>query len=226
MNRPLAYRPLSTLAVTGFAIGIVSPVAFLSALLAPVGIMAFLVSLMAFRKLKRERNSLAGINFAVAGLLVSGATVASAVTLHIFDSISIRREVLSHTDRYIDMLLSNRIREAFVATVDPISSAGQSLDQAVWANRQDYQFFRSQPDVSLLKGQAPRAQVVAKWVDSVEYRLNVPFAVVKYTVYLGGTVHEVALTVRNNPSTLQGAHNWFIVDSTVSAPKQDFATSS
>ncbi|MFO0948395.1 MAG: hypothetical protein U1D30_21155 [Planctomycetota bacterium] len=157
----LQYRPVSAMAVICFCMSLLTPFAFahhyfwvLPALVLPLSIWTSI-------RIEKARAEYAGQLLAKAAIVISLASGIGSVTKFSIEWVILSREARQEADRFLDLILANRLKQAFVLTIPPHRRADMEndVDQLIQRNSDGHRKFLLSPIVEEFKGKAADVQV-------------------------------------------------------------------
>jgi hypothetical protein len=158
------YRAVSSAAVVGLILGLLSPLALVDPLLWLVPAIAIAVSALALRRIARRRPALIGRRAALAGLLLSMLLGVAALSDWFGYRWFVRCEAVRFADLWFVQLADDQPQRAYQLTLGP--RARQPWDEKLWeAYRQsprwrgDLEYYVSQPLVRALLALGHQAKV-------------------------------------------------------------------
>lgn len=158
----LAYRPISVMAVISILFGAASVLAFVSKEFWVLPVLGFVISIVTSRTLERAKREYAGQFLAKAGILLSLLFGVGAITKDFTRKLILANQAREFTNRYLDLLLENRVKESFVLAVEPYFRHGREsmTDQLIQQYSPKYRAHLANEIVQLLKGKGEVAQIV------------------------------------------------------------------
>ncbi|HVJ80379.1 MAG TPA: hypothetical protein VNC50_04850 [Planctomycetia bacterium] len=158
-----SYRPVAATAVIALLGGIAS----LSAFFLPFNAIAFPVAFVLFGvyvswRLEQARGEYTGQVMAKAGLLFALVAAVGVPTVHFVNYFVLSRESRPFADRFIDLMLENRVKSAFLLVQSPSvqkSAKGGVEDVMRRRGREEYVSFAGSALVGSLGGLGAKCQV-------------------------------------------------------------------
>lgn len=158
----LAYKPISPMSVVSLIFGIIGLGAFFSGYLWLVPPVALVVAGLTSRRLEQAREEYAGQLLAKLGLLLAVVALVGAPTIHFTKRFLLGRETRAVADRFMDLILENKIKEAYALTarLDIQASAQDDADEIQKRmGREPYLQFLQSSGVQSFQGKGADAQV-------------------------------------------------------------------
>jgi len=158
------YRGLSAGAVAGLLIGLLAPLAMIDPLLWVLPVGGILVNGWALRQIARQGPTLLGRRAALAGLVLSTALAATAVTDWSAHRWLLRRQARQFADQWFELLAQGQPQKAYQLVLAPEQRL--PFDDELWNfyRQSDYwrgelEYYVSQPLVRTLLALGRKAQV-------------------------------------------------------------------
>ena len=112
-EQPLAqYRAVSPTAIIAAGLGLASGLVLASPLLAPIPIAAVIVSLLAFREIRRAQGQVVGTSAALVGMILATLLLSCSLARHFSRTMYLESQARHVANAYIDLLKQGRPREA------------------------------------------------------------------------------------------------------------------
>jgi len=158
----LTYKPISPMSVVSLLLGIAAVGAFFSGYMWAVPPVALVVAGLTSRRLEQARDEYAGQFLAKLGLLLSVIALVGAPTIHFTKRFILGRESREVADRFLDLILENKIKQAYALTarLDIQASAQDDADEIQKRmGREPYMQFVQNSAVQYFQGKGADCQV-------------------------------------------------------------------
>jgi hypothetical protein len=158
----LTYKPISPMSVVSLIFGVVALGAFFSGYFWLVPPVALVIAGLTSRSLEQAREEYAGQLLAKLGLLLAVVALVGAPTIHFTKRFLLGRETRVIADRFLDLILENKIKDAYALTarLDIQASAQDDADEIQKRmGRESYMQFLTSSTVQAYQGKGADAQV-------------------------------------------------------------------
>lgn len=212
----VSFRPVSTLAVISVVVSLSSWSAFASPWLWGAPVVALLVSVYSIWTLERARREYAGQLLAKLAAALALAAAIGAPTRYGIERLLIVQEAHVVANTYLDLILANRPKEAFVWLLEPISRAGMEdqVDQLIVRAANQYRGFLESQEYTHLGGRGAVAQVTSLPHDRYSYFTGYYQVYMPYVVHLDDTNTDVDVGIwlrgGTAPDEEWEGRQWFI----------------
>lgn len=211
----VAYRPISSMAVVSFILAVLSGLAFATPIFWFIPVIGLIVSAMTSSRLEQARREYAGQVLAKAAVAISLCCLVAAPTQHLLTRLIITREARQQLgDRYIDLLLTNRAKEAFVLTLPPPNRAGRESnpDELIVRAGQGYREFLNGDPWRILGNQLAETQVTFLGVGAYGYAEGYYVVALLYEIDVAGSVYDVAVIAKGGeaPQGEWAGRQWYV----------------
>lgn len=204
------YRPISTLAVVGAVLALLSLLAFAATPFLIVAVVAVVVNFQAVLRLTKAHGEMAGLNMARGALFISLCclSVAGAQTYYR------RHQRVTHvrfvSAKYLDLILSNRQADAFLYRLMPYTLEGKSREDILLEHGRDFnQEFLHDPLFLQFQGKAHQAQVTFRNVGRFDHLPGRFITKVSYWVDVEGQRWDVQIHVHGEYAP-HGGIEWHV----------------
>ena len=216
----IAYRPISQMAVFCLVLAVLSFLAFASMIFWPLPLIALGLSIWTSRRLEAARREIAGQFVVKLALFLSLIGGLGAVTQYSVQRVILTRAARHYANGFLDAVLQNRVKEAFVMTRAPLSRAGMEddVDQLLERTPDEYRtYLQEDPVVSRFTARLPDAQV--SYLGSSNFGQAGGFfhVVLTYEVLLEEKAYEVKLVLQGAaaPGGEWEGRQWYVASSSV-----------
>lgn len=214
------YRPISQMAVFSMVLGVLSFLAFSSWYFWPIPVAALVVACQTSFRLERARREYAGQFLAKAAIVLSLIAGIGSVTHHYTQRVLIEREAHQFANEYLDLVLLNKIKDAYVMSIHPLQRSGleDSPDQMIIRGGDAYRdYVKGDPVILDLSGKGAEAQVTFDRIMGYGYDEGHFYVDMVYEIQLGDETKQVHLRVRG--ATAVGGEwqgrKWHVMDSAI-----------
>lgn len=202
------YRPISAMAVLSLVLGTLSLLAFVAPVFWFLPVITLLIAAITSRGLEQARREYAGQLLAQFGIVLSLISLVGAPTRYYTQKVIITNEAQQVADVFLDLILADRVKEAFVHTVFPSERAGmeQQPDNLIVRQGNKYRTFVNENNVvSTLVGKLAEAQVTKVGPVLYGYERGFFEVFIKYIVALPEKEWDVVVKLRGGEA---GGREW------------------
>lgn len=209
-----AYRPISQMAVVSFVFAILSLLAFAWPVFWVLPVIALIVSVMTSNNLEQARREYAGQLLAKAAVAISLCALVAAPTQFLLTRTIITREARRQLgDRFLDLILANRPKEAFTYTLPPTSrGASSNPDELIVRASERYREFLNQDAWNRFANKLADAQVTFMGTTGYGYSEGYYVVGLQYRIAMDDKVYNVGMIAKGGEA-LQGewaGRQWFV----------------
>jgi hypothetical protein len=205
----VGYRPVAHSAVLSICIGILSLLAFATVYFWIVPVLGLVISIWSSVRLEKARREYAGQFLAKIAIFLSLISAVAAPSRYYTQWFIIWREASAFTDDFLDRVLANRIKDAFVLTLSPPVQAmlerkpedQEELDKTLIQHGQRYRQFLSEQLRIFFAGKAAEAAVTKMGVTYYDYSRGTYSVAVRYRIELGTNAYDVVVLAQGTAST-------------------------
>ncbi len=216
------YRALSGLAVGGLLLGLLSPLALLSAGWWLIPLAGVVLSLWALARINAEPSAFIGRKAALVGLAISLLMLVAAPADRLTHRWLLQREARQFAEIWFGLLRDNQPHKAHQLATAPVNRL--PLDSNLWESysegselRQELEAFVQQSDAHSLLALGPKAQVRLYQTGSVTRRSGTEdvelFYAVTYTDGGGKKSYFIRLVLERVPLSKPNRADWYVANS-------------
>lgn len=216
----IAYRPIATMAVVSFIFALFSGLAFASPYFWVIPPIALIISAMTSTRLEQAKQEYAGQVLTKASVAISLCCLVAAPTQHLLTRFIITREARHQLgDRFLDLILANRTKEAFVLTLAPPNRAGRegNPDELIVRSDRSYREFVNEDLHRLLVNRLAETQVTFLGVDGYGFTEGYYLVGLRYELAVADKTYDVLILAKGGEAT-QGeweGRQWYVYQSRI-----------
>lgn len=211
------YRSLPPLAIGGLVLGIASVVVFVAPLLKVVPVAAFIVSVLAFRRIRSNPEMYTGAGIALAGMVLAVTCFSASLSFDLVTQRLLKQQVTATTQAFVEALSNKEFATAYAMTLgreprlllQAEMRDGKPLDDL--KETESYQAFLDNEVVQALTGLEKDASInlmSPSYVKPGAFRTQEATQIVELPAG-----QAVRFTLKRRASTAQRPAYWQIADS-------------